>query len=46
MPYWLAKERAEYWEPAEVGLLARPSSKPKLPERLWAALLSLPPEAL
>lgn len=46
MPYWLAKDRAEYCEPADVGLLARPSSGPKLPERLWAALLSLPPDAL
>jgi hypothetical protein len=46
MPYWLAKERAEYCDPAEVGLLARPSRGPKLPDRLCAALLSLPPEAL
>ena len=46
MPYWLAKERALYCEPALVGLLARPSRGPKLPLRLWAALLSLPPLAL
>lgn len=45
-PYCEAKERAEYWEPAEVGLLPLPSSGPKLPVRLCAALLSLPPLAL
>lgn len=45
MPYCEAKDRAEYWEPADVGLLARPSSGPKLPDLECAALLSLPPSA-
>lgn len=43
MPYCEAKDRAENWEPADVGLLARPSRGPKLPDLEWAALLSLPP---
>lgn len=45
MPYCDAKERAENWEPADVGLLALPSRGPKLPDRECAALLSLPPLA-
>lgn len=46
MPYCEANESAEYCEPALVGLLRWPSRGPKLPERLCAALLSLPPLAL
>ncbi len=46
IPYWLDKDSAQYCDPAEVGLLAFPSRGPKLPERLCAALLSLPPDAL
>lgn len=42
---WEAKERAEYCELADVGLLALPSRGPKLPDLEWAALLSLPPPA-
>lgn len=45
MPNCEANERAENWEPADVGLLARPSRGPKLPDLEWAALLSLPPPA-
>jgi hypothetical protein len=45
MPYCDAKDKAENCEPADVGLLARPSSGPKLPDRECAALLSLPPLA-
>lgn len=43
MPYCEANDKAEYCELADVGLLALPSSGPKLPDREWAALLSLPP---
>lgn len=45
IPYCDAKDKAENCEPADVGLLARPSSGPKLPDLEWAALLSLPPLA-
>jgi hypothetical protein len=45
MPYCEANDRALYCDPALVGLLARPSSGPKLPDLLCAALLSLPPLA-
>ncbi len=45
IPYCDAKDRAENCEPAEVGLLARPSMGPKLPDLECAALLSLPPLA-
>lgn len=45
-PYCDANESAEYCDPADVGLLPRPSSGPKLPVLLCAALLSLPPLAL
>jgi len=45
MPYCDANDSAEYWEPADVGLLALPSRGPKLPDLEWAALLSLPPSA-
>lgn len=45
MPNCEANERAEYCEPADVGLLARPSNGPKLPSLECAALLSLPPLA-
>lgn len=45
MPYCDAKERAENWDPADVGLLACVSRGPKLPDLECAALLSLPPLA-
>lgn len=45
IPYCEANDSAEYWDPAEVGLLALPSKGPKLPDLEWAALLSLPAPA-
>src|SRR3954468_17451943 len=44
-PYCDANDKAEYWDPAEVGPLTLPSNGPKLPDLECAALLSLPPLA-